>query len=238
MAPENGDSNAPPPPPDIWGEGLQVTYLIRTPWQWVMRHVKKERMTEVESAADLPSAKLAKLDENENGIIDTPSATPATRARRRQRSTARRANGPSALKIEVSNPKTGAIVMAVHGTSSALDGIEDKDEMVRTQQRCRCEHLNLSPKSILINWDVTREECVNVVGTELPVLESNKSEEVFAVLKEPMGSQGKGIYFVRDADEIHRIVNDHRQRALQEPMFLDNLITAKGRIPSWGKYLW
>ena len=54
-----------------------------------------------------------------------------------------------------------------------------------------------------------------------------------AVLKEPMGSRGTGVFFVRDADEIHKIIEEHRQRAVSEQGFLDNLIEKKGRIPSW-----
>jgi len=237
---DNGELEAPPPPPpaavNVWepSEGQTVHYLIRSPWQWVMREIKKKPMVEVESAQQLPSSKLVGAAATSAGI-DTPSSTPSTR-RRRQKGIKDKINGPSALKIEVSHDETGEILFAVHGTSSALDGLEDKDELVRTIQRCRCEQLNLSPPSYLINWDVTREECFNVVGNALPTLESNTSKEIFAVLKEPMGSQGSGIFFVKDAEEIHRIIDEHRQRALEEPHFLDNLIAAKGRIPSWGEF--
>ena len=101
-------------------------------------------------------------------------------------------------------------------------------------QRCRCDHLQLSPPSILINWDVTFEECANVVGESLPTLDTTKGPDIVAVLKEPMGSQGKGIYFVRNVDDIHKVISEQKQRALDEPNFLDFLIEAKGRIPSWG----
>jgi hypothetical protein len=225
------EPNSPPPPSDIWGvaEGMQVHYLIRSSWQWVMEDVRREGMIEVETRADLPSTKLAKQEEQAGGGGVSPPR------RRRQKSVKDRANGPSTLKIEVTNPKTGEIEYAAHGNSSALDGLEDKDELVRTFQRCRCEHLQLSPPSILINWDVTRDECLNVVGEALPKLEGNKGTEVVAVLKEPMGSQGKGIYFVRNIDEIHKVISEQKQRATDEPNFLDHLIEAKGRIPSWGR---
>ena len=108
--------------------------------------------------------------------------------------------------------------MAVHGTSSALDSLEDKDELVRTIQRCRCEHLKLSPPSVLINWDVSKDECKRVLGDSLPVLPGNTSS--YAVLKEPMGSRGEGVFFVKDAEEIHKIVTEHRQRAQKEPGFM------------------
>jgi hypothetical protein len=182
--------------------------------------VKTERMTE-SLVADLPSQQ----------VLMTP-ATPATRRRR----TAAKIKGPANLNIEILNDN-GEIELAVHGTSAALDGMEDKDELVRTIQRCRCENLNLSPPAVLISWDVSHDECLNVVGKELPCIPENKAEAKFAVLKEPMGSQGKGIYFVQGAEEIHKVIDDHRQRALNDADFLDNLIAAKGRIPSWGKCL-
>lgn len=162
--------------------------------------------------------------------------TPSTPATRRRRNASKKFKGPATLQLEITNPSTGKIEYAVHGTSSALDGLEDKDELVRTLQRCRCDHLNLSPPSILIGWDVSRDECLNVLGKDLPTLKENKSEHKYAVLKEPMGSAGKGIYFVETAEEIHKIIDEHRQRALTETNLLDNLIAVKGRIPSWGKF--
>ena len=76
-----------------------------------------------------------------------------------------------------------------------------------------------------------------MVGDSLPCLkEENQIDSTskrIAVLKEPMGSRGTGVFFVRDADEIHSIIDEHRQRAVSENGFLDNLIDKKGRIPSW-----
>jgi hypothetical protein len=76
-----------------------------------------------------------------------------------------------------------------------------------------------------------------LVGDSLPTLsEINPTASTsirIAVLKEPMGSRGTGVFFVRDADEIHTIIEEHRQRAISEDGFLDNLIAQKGRIPSW-----
>jgi hypothetical protein len=197
-----------------------------------MNHVKREEgMVEVQNTADLPSAKLVKQEELEGGGMSGGASPPRRNRKNKGRD---RANGPSTLKIELFNPQTGEIEYAAHGTSSALDGIEDKDELVRCMQRCRCDHLQLSPPSILINWDVTRDECVNVVGEVLPKLEGNRGPDVVAVLKEPMGSQGKGIFFVRNVDDIHKVISEQKQRAMDEPNFLDFLIEAKGRIPSWG----
>lgn len=234
-----GENPLPPPIPRVWekNDDVDVHYIIRDKWKWVMDVVAEGcGMTEVEKASDLPTAKQAKLLETSSSVI----ATPTKPARRRQKSARLKEFIPSTLKIEVSNVRTGEIEFAAHGTSSAFDGLEDKDELCRTIQRCRCDQLHLSPPSILINWDVTQEECLNVVGKDLPVLDEQKqgeNEQTYAVLKEPIGSEGKGIYFVKTVEEIHKTINEHRQRALQEPEFLDDLIAKKGRIPSWGKSL-
>jgi hypothetical protein len=87
----------------------------------------------------------------------------------------------------------------------------------------------------LVNWDVTKEECINVVGRDMPTLLGHEGPETVAVLKEPMGSRGTGIFFVRNAEEIHSIIDEHKKEAMSKPNFLDDLIEAKGRIPSWGK---
>jgi len=197
-----------------------------------MKGLAEGKMTQVLIPADLPTSIEAAKQLVEGESAETPSMTPSTRRRRQSR---KKTNLTSTLKLEITNPVTGELDYAVHGTSSALDGLEDKDELVRTMQRCRCDNLNLSPPTVLINWDVSHEECANVVGKEMPKLEGAK--DTFAVLKEPMGSQGKGIYFVRDVDEIHKVINEHRERAQAEPDFLDNLIAVKGRIPSWGKFI-
>ena len=139
-------------------------------------------------------------------------------------------------------------VLYVVGSSTALDGLEDKDEMVRSLQRCKCNFV--SPPSVLLSWDATRDECVNVVGKDLPRLSSatsssstaeeddvDYSRKPFAVLKEPMGTQGQGIFFVSTAEEIHTTIQQHYQKAVDAPDFLDSLIASKGRIPSWGAYI-
>jgi hypothetical protein len=193
-----------------------------------MKVIAVQGMTQANIPSELPSEKQAKAPEAEG-------MNPVTPATRRRRNAARKFKGPATLKIEIVNSSTGLLEYAAHGTSAALEGMEDKDELVRTLQRCRCDNLNLSPPAVLISWDVSADECVNVVGKNLPMLSENKDEKKYAVLKEPMGSQGKGIYFVSSAEEIHKIIDEHRLRALKEPDLLDNLIAIKGRIPSWGK---
>ena len=233
-------SHVPPPPPppppkppvfpvvDVWQNPSQyeIRYVVgSTTWAWIMDRVKTPLMrVEPQGAAALPSAQIA-----------AASASPAApRQGRRQRTTRSKLQVPATLRMEVIDPVSKRVVVAWHGTSSAFDGLEDKDALVRTIQRCRVEELQLSPPSVLITWDVSLEECRNVVGSKLPTVSSSDVEQPFAVLKEPMGSQGKGIYFVRNVDEIHSIIDEHHQRARAEPAVLEALIAAKNRIPSWG----
>ena len=216
---------------DVFDGTNEVFYTVTDPWKWVMEKVTdgSDSIHLVDEAADLPSAKIAAAT-----AADPNSATPNTPTARRRR---KKAPGPITLRLEIPGAN-GNIIEAVHASSEAFEGLEDKDELVRTLQRCRCEHLEISPPSRLLNWDVTKEECMNLVGDSLPGLLANADgpSEPVAVLKEPMGSSGTGIFFVANATEIHDIIEDHRKRAVDDPEFLDNLIAAKGRIPSWGKY--
>jgi hypothetical protein len=217
---------------DVFDGSNEVFYTVTGPWQWVMEKItdSAENIHNVEQPADLPTAKIAAAV-----AADPNAATPSTPSARRRRRN--KAPGLITLRLEIPDAN-GEIIEAVHASSEAFDGLEDKDELVRTLQRCRCEHLELSPPSRLLNWDVTKEECMNLVGDSLPGLLENADDpgvEPVAVLKEPMGSSGTGIFFVKNATEIHDIIEEHRKRAVDDPEFLDNLIAAKGRIPSWGK---
>jgi hypothetical protein len=58
-----------------------------------------------------------------------------------------------------------------HGTSSAMDGLADKDEFVRTMKRHHCEYL--SPPTILIDWDATESYCRSVRFPTLREIESS-----------------------------------------------------------------
>ncbi|GAX22129.1 hypothetical protein FisN_6Hh378 [Fistulifera solaris] len=217
-----------PPPIDVWqeSEDFQTLYCVREPWAWVMSYLKHSKMEELEKPADLPTNVAAAKAAG----VEPAAYTPKTRRRRQHQ---HKQKVISTLKIEICSRSRDEVILAVHGNSSALDGLEDKDELVRTMQRCRCEDKHLSPPSTLINWDVTHEECLNVVGDKMPVLEENHDKDIFVVLKEPMGSQGDGIFFVKTAEEIHEIISAHRQRAQEEENFLDKLIEEKNRIPSW-----
>lgn len=260
-----------------------------------MQSIATPAMTRADTPLELPTEKLLVQQQQQLVLqqqqqLQSPATEMATPATRRRRMAAKKFKGPATLKIEIvravvtttdvatetvsdavrSSTNNDTIVMevAVHGTSAALDGMEDKDELVRTLQRCRCDHLHLSPPAVLFSWDVTHDECVNVIGKNgIPTLTvsgstggiatntepaattsdtqqqppaagdvepSNADTKTYAVLKEPMGSQGRGIYFVASAEEIHKIIDEHHKRAKNEPDFLDNLIAVKGRIPSWG----
>lgn len=219
----------------------------REPWEWVMKDVCTvnsgglSTITQVDTAQNLPSAKLASI-----AAFAVASNPDISRSRRRKPKNSNTATTDAncTLRVEiVSNAKTHNdkfrpwSLKAFHCTSQAFDGLDDKDELARTLKRCRCEDLNISPPTQLINWDVTKEECKNLVGDSLPSLVGDNlpdsSSARIAVLKEPMGSRGTGVFFVGDAEEIHTIIEKQRQRAVSEQGFLDNLIAQKGRIPSW-----
>lgn len=216
---------APPSPPavDVLVAPNTVICTVLDTWQWLLEAALKDgpSLIIVDNVTELPTA----------GLLESEASPPPTPSSRR-----RKKKNPNAcsLRVEVKSPD-GNVFRAAHGNSEAFDGLEDKDEFVRTLQRCRCEHLELSPPSRLVNWDVTKEECKNVVGSEMPKLLSNDGGEVYAVLKEPMGSRGIGIFFVKNAEEIHEIIDQHKKEAMAKPNFLDDLIANKGRIPSWGK---
>lgn len=219
-------SEAPPPPPavDVLASPSTVVCTVVEPWQFFLEAAFEEgRNLTLVDVSELPTASLPDA-ENETSPPPTPS-------RRRFKKPA----SACPLRVEVKDGE-GRLVRAAHADSEGFDGLEDKDELFRTLQRCRCEHLELSPPSRLVNWDVTKDECKNVVGQEMPTLLGNQgTPETMAVLKEPMGSRGTGIFFVRNAEEIHAIIDEHKKGAMSKPNFLDDLIASKGRIPSWGK---
>jgi hypothetical protein len=266
----------------------------------------ERKVIAVHSVAELPSAKLAaelaaaaasssspermvplRRNSNADGSESMLDRSNRRNSRRQRPTKALTTPGAFMLCVEVvfqksdipnnnNNDNNATALQAFHGNSEAFDGLEDKDEFVRTLQHCRVEHLELSPPSRLISWDVTKEECRNIVGESLPVLTSNNDnnntnntseatrndtadnntndnngEECttttttiqpstirMAVLKEPMGSKGTGVFFVKNADEIHEIIEQNRKKAVEEPGFLDRLIEQKGRIPKFGTFFY
>ena len=216
----------------------------------VNQHPQQAHMTLIDGYQELPSGRLASV-----AAAATATNNPAQQPRRPSRVRRNKTKGATlatqaTLRVDVVtnhqqySPENIDInqntwqLQSFHGTSEAFDGLEDKDEFVRTLQRCRCEHLELSPPSVLINWDVSAQECRNLVGDSMPALlgSENNNHTSIGVLKEPMGKSGAGVFFVHNAEEIHEIMERNRKRAVEEPGFLDDLIAQKGRIPSWGEY--
>jgi Tubulin-tyrosine ligase family len=190
-----------------------IEYSVRSPWEWVLAKVE----------SDIPMKHCKDRTAMVSGFLQpTPN---------RMRRAAKKRIQPCTVRFDLIDKK-GKLLEAYHGISSALDGLEDKDELVRTFQRCRADHLGFTPPSTLIRWDATLSECQNMVR-DWPVLPENKESKV-AVLKEPIGSQGEGIYFVSTVDDLYEILEKHRNRAIMEGQgFLDSIMEQKGRIPSW-----
>jgi hypothetical protein len=131
---------------------------VREPWKWVVEEVCNsgcyETITTVDDSHDLPSGKLASLA----AIARASNTSNTNRGRRRQQKNSTTSDSHCTMKVEVvsnNNNNTGQMTLkAFHGTSQAFDGLDDKDELARTLRRCRCEHMDISPPSQLINWYV------------------------------------------------------------------------------------
>eukprot|EP00978_Attheya_sp_CCMP212_P010251 scaffold24666_cov49-Attheya_sp.AAC.3 len=254
---------AAPVPPATPKTTPQLHFTARSPWSWVLRKMATSesimnsfgcaRMVEALLISELPSSQI-ELDaspEPAAAAAAPPSSSSSSGSgssshhrRRGGSSLPKLRNHPCTLRVEITDNSESPLRMAVHGTSAAFDGLEDKDELVRTIQRCRCEELNISPTSILIKWDVTKDECNNVVGSRLPSLHDHEdtnnntntagTEPDIAVLKAPLGSRGEGIYFVGSIDEMYEIIEANRDKTYEAGQdFLENIIATKGRIPSW-----
>ena len=189
-------SQSPPPPPPaphaalefpvvhVWKnpDHYKIVYVVSQQWKWIMDRCKTDAMESLseDSAESLPLQQLQQQQQQSNNQTTTATPKPTaafTPRQRRARQTMRAKHTiPATLRIEVVDPHDGSVVVAWHGTSSAFDGLEDKDALVRTIQRCRVEELQLSPPSVLINWDVSLEECRNVVGATLPsIMDGSKN---------------------------------------------------------------
>ncbi len=55
-----------------------------------------------------------------------------------------------------------------------------------------------------------------------------------AVLKEPMGSSGEGIYFCQTIQQVYQQMERHKNLASEDGDYLDNIMNIKGRMPAWG----
>ena len=153
----------------LQSEGNHAFISVRSPWEWVMDGVCTQNgaglvaITRVGASGDLPSGKLASIAAVAVASHPRQSSTSRRRQQRGINTAATDAN--CTLRVEiVSNRSTGHnsnharpwSLEVFHCTSQAFDGLDDKDELARTLKRCRCEDMNISPPSQLINWDVTK----------------------------------------------------------------------------------
>ncbi len=143
-----------------------IFITVREPWKWIMEDVCTKNngglttMTPVDAAHDLPSGKLASV----TGTVAARHPKDSRTSRRRnQKNNTAATEANCTLRVEIiSNTKTRNdnfrpwVLRAFHCTSQAFDGLDDKDELARTLKRCRCEDMEISPPSQLINWDVTK----------------------------------------------------------------------------------
>lgn len=140
---------------------------VRNPWKWVLEDVCTRNngglatITPVDAADGLPSAKLASV-----ATLATARHPNNSRMNRRrnQKNNSALTEANCTLRVEIiSNTNTSTrndnfrpwVLTSFHCTSQAFDGLDDKDELARTLKRCRCEDMEISPPSQLINWDVT-----------------------------------------------------------------------------------
>ena len=203
-------------------------YTVRAPWQWVLQQVTPK---------DLVMKQVASPEELTSFQMQTASQVTATPNIQHRRTTLKKGPTPCTLRLEVlasslDDDTVRSLQVALYGTSAALDGLEDKDELVRTMQRCRCEQLEMCPPSLLIKWDMSRDE----LDLYLPSLPTMSNDHCMAVLKEPMGSSGDGIYFCQTIPEVYQQMERHKNMALEKEDFLDNIMNTKGRMPAWGMY--
>lgn len=220
-------------------ESTVYHYTVRAPWSWVLERV-----------ADDLTISCAKGQSTEEGNNDDGENTPSDLRyccshrnlpsyRRPEPRKHRRPPMPCTLRLDrVTTTRDGVTkIESFHGTSWALNGLEDKDVMVRTFEEIESTQ-DFIPPSILLPWDCTEQN--NDVWAELcsdpqchwPHLNKLAS---FAVLKQPLGSRGDGIYFVKGIEQVREIVETHRVQALRDIPFLESIRAQKGgRMPSWG----
>ena len=213
-----------------------LCYMVRTPWRWVFNEAVELRFRDY---------LLKELRVSEIKQLST--------SRKFQSNSFVSSHGPSTLRAEILRlddssfclkdekdlqVEKSTVEKIVLGTSTALDGLSDKDQFVDVMERCGAGFA--IPPSILINWDATYEEIKEI---EFPTCEdckicdstSQDSDIIFSVLKTPLGSRGEGVFFVSTHDEIWEKVHSNYLRALSEGngKFIEEMQLTKGRIPSW-----
>lgn len=158
----NGDHYIGP----LHSQDSHIFISVREPWKWVLEDICTRNnggmsiITRVDSAQDLPSGKLASVATL--AAASHPNNSRTSR-RRNQKNNIATTDANCTLRVEIisntnmhNDNSRPWILRAFHCTSQAFDGLDDKDELARTLKRCRCEDMEISPSSQLINWDVTK----------------------------------------------------------------------------------
>jgi hypothetical protein len=121
----------------------------------------------------------------------------------------------SLFRVEVFSPTTLSWA-GCWATSAVFEFLDPKDELWRSLNSCGVSEA--MPRTVLLPWDCT-------TLTETP--------EFPCLLKAALGAGGHGIYFVEDESEALTVVQNHAEKARENPEFLDKLLSEYGDVPSW-----
>ena len=126
--------------------------------------------------------------------------------------------------LRLQRPSTANFVFAggkrlVLGDSLLLEGLEDKDVFAYTMNKYAADKI---PYTLLLPYDA------HLTGKEQVVLPSTP-----AVLKQPLGCCGEGVFFVYSPDDVLKKVAEDYERATKEKGFLAEIMRSKQRIPMW-----
>lgn len=131
------------------------------------------------------------------------------------------------------------ILSSHYGTSSAMNGMDDKDEFFRTLEKCNCTHL--SPPSELVAWDFDKDELKARIDAFLSM--NGHPTDTNVVLKTPMGSCGAGVFFIAANNEDDKyseawnIISQNYFKAMSKiDGFIDRVCQSGNQtrqIPSW-----
>jgi hypothetical protein len=110
----------------------------------------------------------------------------------------------------------------VLGDSLVLEGLEDKDVFVTTMSKYSSDKI---PPSTLLPYDMHLSDEKKKAALVLP--------STPAVLKQPLGCCGHGVFFVSTVDEVLSKVKGNYARAQAEKGFMELIVRTKKRIPEW-----
>ena len=107
----------------------------------------------------------------------------------------------------------------VLGDSLLLEGLEDKDVFAYTMNKYAMDKI---PYTLLLPYDA-----------HLNAKEQVKLPSTPAVLKQPLGCCGEGVFFVYSTEDVLKKVAEDYERATKEKGFLEEIMRSKQRIPMW-----